>query len=948
MEHYVAKRNKYPFFVCLCLLCLCLAFAGCTLGGGDVTTDPLTDPIPEITASVPDVTTEEITEELTADTTDEITTEPDTTGTAAVPEPIYAPVSIYGASGDVNSYDVEVGQTLPTAALEAAILPSDSDTVKAEFKGWEYSIEKNGEKKPYDVSDPPAVSGKGMHIYPIIEYSYLVSFSAGDGSFADGVETRFFVRSGNNVKLSELMRKMPSKAEDEEYSYPLLGFDLGGKIILTDAELTVDSPLELTAVYGKSEIEYTVIAHTEIGELPDGGKTFVFKGNYKKAQAYVDSYKNYSSEDVYFNHAVYSFREVRLTREGREWELELLWDSETLRYTVSFDHSDGNAPTLSYVAADGKVILPTDARREDEVRYYDFVGWRDSNGYLYNGGYEFTVTENVAFKAEYAPGARKIYTVVFDTEIGVFGNGSASVILTGYYGDPLLSPAPPEISELTFGEVVYRFAGWDSDVAAAFTENASYTAVYTTDQPVYFLNLYVDGELYLRVPHYAGVPLSAPERPEFTKGKIFLGWLDLPETMPAQDLDINADTRAAMVIYILDGEIVSQSPAEVGSLVTLAAPAQKYGHTVSGWSTSDIGSINEGSFVMPEGDVCFKAESAPKPHTVNYILDGVTVYTDSVLFGDIYTIRGIEVKKGYRFTGWRIQDTSLDAESGIVAIPDNDLIFIGGFEICSYNVNYYLDGILIYKDTYCYGDTVTLRPDEVQEGCSFEWNSAGANISSGSFRMPAGDIDIHGAFSDGDNKLILIIDGEEYGTLGIRAGKTVNVSFYPAKIGYSFTGWNCDDIDLSSGEFVMPEGDVILRGSFIPNAHSLIFFDMASDTVIGMSYLDFGSSFSLGDRVYCEAGKVSTGWVLLDGDAVFDGEVYTMPDSEVVFGIVWEDCLTLEIEEEHWIPYYDLLEYECEGCRYDGETKTLYISDPAIKVGGENEDITVVYEYEVQ
>ncbi len=952
MERCVAKRIKYPILVCLCLLCLCLAFAGCTPGGGEVTSEHLTDPIPEITTSVPDVTTdeitEEITEEVTDDTTEDITTAPDVPETTAVPETIYAPVLIYGSRDDVKSYDVEVGKTLPSAALEAVLLPTDSDTVKVEFKGWEYSTEENGERMPYDMSTPPAVGEKGMHIYPILEYSFLVSFSAGEGSFADGIETKFFIVAGNNVKLSELITKMPAKSENKEYSYPLIGFDIDGKIIASDAELAVNSPMTLTAVYGKTEIEYTVIAHTEIGELPGGGKSFVFKGNYKEAENYVASYKNFTCNDIYLNNALYSFREVKLNREGREWTLELLWDCEILKYTVTFDHRDGNPPTVSYVAADGKVILPKNERREDDVRYYNFVGWRDENGYLYNGGYEYTVNENVSFKAEYINGARKVYTAIFNTEIGVFPNGSSAVILTGYYGDPLLPPSPPAASELTFGEVVYKFAGWDREVAATFTENASYTVEYTTDQPVYFLNFYIDGELWLRVPHFASAPLNAPERPEFTKGKIFSGWLDMPELMPAHDIDLYAETRLAQVIYILDGEVISRSNAEIGSLVTLAAPAQKYGHTVSGWNTTDIDSINAGSFIMPEGDVCFKAESTPKPHTVNYILDGVTVYTDRVFFGDIYTVRGIEVKQGYQFTGWRLQDSSLDSESGIIAIPDNDLIFIGGFDICSYNVNYYIDGILFYTDNYRYGDTVTLRPHEVQEGCSFAWNSAGVNISSGSFCMPAGDIDIHGAFSDGDNKLIFIIDGKEYGTLGVRAGKTVNVSFSPSKIGYSFTGWNCDDIDLSSGEFVMPEGDVILRGSFIPNAHILKFVDMATDTVIAVSHLDFGSSFSLGDRVYCDEGRVSTGWVLLEGGAVLDGDVYIMPDADVTFGIVWENCLTLELEENYWVPYYDHLEYECEGCRYDEQTKTLYISDPKVRVAGESDGVTVIFEYENQ
>ena len=946
MERYVARRSKYPVFVILCLLCFCLCFAGCNRGEGETTTEAPTDPVTEITTSAPEVTTEIIPEETTAEITEEDTTEPPTPETTVEPKPAEVLVYVYELDGKSIAYPVEVGKTLPSSALEAISLPSDSKNVKVDFKGWEYSVGKDGERKIYDVSDPPAVTDEGLHIYPVVEYSYLVSFGAGEGAFREGTVTEFYLKAGELIDPAELLTRMPEKAEDAEYIYPLLGFSIDGTNVVEFPITVGEQPLEFTALYGKETIEYSLLIHTEYGELIGGGKSKLVSGTQSEIEAALESYSNYKPEDVYLDNARYIFKELKTSREGREWTLELVWDCEILKYSVTLDHDDGNPPTKSYVATDGKLILPIDPRHEDEVRYYNFVGWRDHKGHLYNGGYEYTVSEDVSFKAEYIPGALKVYTVVFDTEIGFFPNGSSDVILTGHYGDPLLPPAPPETSALTFGEVVYRFAGWDREVAPTFTEDASYTAVYTTDKPVYYVYFYINDELWLSVPHYEGTPLTAPDRPEGAKGKIFSGWLGLPEIMPAHDLYVKSEVKDAEVIYILDGEVISKIRAEVGSLVTLAAPAEKQGHTVSGWVTTDIVGLESSSFIMPEADVRFSAESTPKPHTVNYILDGVTVYTDSVLFGEIYTVRGIEVRPGYDFMGWRIQDTALDASGGIIAIPDNDIVFIGSFERCSYKVNYYLDGILLYTDTYGYGEKVTLRPDEEMEGCSFAWSSAGANILSGYFNMPAHDVDVFGAFSDGDNRIVFIIDGKPYGTIGVRAGQKVNLSLTPTKNGYTFTGWHGDDIDISSGEFIMPEGDVILRGSFVPNAHSISFIDIASGETIGTSYLDYGSAFSLGDRVYCVEGKASTGWVLLEGDAMLEDGLYIMPDAEVVFGIVWEKCLTLEIEEGYWVPYYDHLEYECEGCRFDEETKTLYISDPSVKVAGSSDGITVVFDYQ--
>jgi len=145
--------------------------------------------------------------------------------------------------------------------------------------------------------------------------------------------------------------------------------------------------------------------------------------------------------------------------------------------------------------------------------------------------------------------------------------------------------------------------------------------------------------------------------------------------------------------------------------------------------------------------------------------------------------------------------------------------------------------------------------------------------------------------------------------------------------------------------FEMPEGDIVLRGSFIPNAHDIIFVDILTEEVINTSHLDYGSRFSLGDSIFCTAGRVSEGWVLLSGDVLPSGDGYVMPDSDVIFGIIWAECLTVEVEEGYHVPYYALGVDEYSGCRYSEELKTVYISDFTVKVNGESEGVTVVYEY---
>ncbi|MGM9642650.1 MAG: InlB B-repeat-containing protein [Eubacteriales bacterium] len=689
---------------------------------------------------------------------------------------------------------------------------------------------------------------------------------------------------------------------------------------------------------------YTVRAETRYGTLLGGGQSFTFSGTLEAAEAFMELYDGFTADDVIDGAYIHRFKEVAIEKDGTNWTLTLVWESELRRFGVILDYGMDYDLSIINAEYEEKIVLPTPDGREDVYRYYDFIGWRAEDGSLIAGGSELSITSDMLLTAEFANGEMKLYEIVFKTDIGLFENGKNETVIFGHYGDTVAPPLPPDSKLLIFGEVVYEFAGWNK-TPSAILGNAEYIALFTTPQPVYFLELYLNGEPYLSVPHYAGVTLSTPVRPEQTAGLIFSGWQGLPEVMPESDIRIDAFSRPAEVVYIVDGEVILRTQTTVGSVVTVAAVPQKVGHTVSGWSTSDVTELTDGAFEMPEWDVVFSAESTPNTYNIVYILEGQIVYTDQAVYGELYALRGIEVMCGYDFIPWQSQDISLNIGNGIFTMPDKDITFIGAFKKCEYFVNYYLDGELIFSDKYGYGDEVTLRPPQVQEGCTFAWTTAGAEISDGRFTMPAGNVDIYGHFSDGDNRIIFMIDGIEYGTLGAPAGEHVDISFAPTKIGYTFTGWSSDEVDVSGGSFVMPEGVVVLRGSFIPNVHHVTFVDLESGETIAENYVDYGAEFSIVGSIYCKPGRVSNGLILISGNAVGDGESYTMPDEDVVFGITWEECLTVELEEDYIVPYYALIGAELESCRYDEETKTLHIYDPAVKVSGASEGVTVVYEY---
>ena len=352
------KLNKRFLCLLLGLICFGALFSSCTPGGGEVTTEALTEPTPETSIVIDETTAPETEETTTGDVTTE--TPPETTEPPSVFE---AKVYVYDALGNAKEHIIK-SQSLPSSALESIDLTVGEDRT-AKLIGWEYSITKDGKRSPYDTKEPPFVTFEGMHIYPVIEYSYRVRFFAGEGVFADGAATEFYITDGENVKFSDLLKEMPTKADDYEYTYTLLGFMLEDKQISAADTVKVTAPLDLTAVYGKEELIYTVSLSTEFGELIGGGKEKTVTCNYLDAKKLIESYNSYTSEDVYLHDAMHEYTGISVSKEGREWKVVLNWKHIDIRFTVTFDYGEGQTAVISQISAGGKVIIPTGERIAD-------------------------------------------------------------------------------------------------------------------------------------------------------------------------------------------------------------------------------------------------------------------------------------------------------------------------------------------------------------------------------------------------------------------------------------------------------------------------------------------------------------------------------------------------------------------------------------------------------
>jgi hypothetical protein len=297
-----------------------------------------------------------------------------------------------------------------------------------------------------------------------------------------------------------------------------------------------------------------------------------------------------------------------------------------------------------------------------------------------------SVSSDIRFTASWELSSKKEYTVVFKTDKGTFADGSTSVTVSGYYGDALLPPEPPEVQTLTYGSVVFTFAGWGDEVPATFCENAEYSAVYTTDQPVYYLTYRIDGEIYSVVPYYADsvVTLIAPTEID---GVMFSGWQCDDESvdisggsflMPAADTELYGSFERAEfdVYYYVDGVLTYTDTHLAGTVVTLRPLEVKEGHTFSYVAGVEI---TDGKFTMPAENVRIDGEFSPNVHKIIFLdsESGSVIFSDDIEYGSEFCVSEIEFyREGEYTSAWVcIQGLPNDCGEDIV-MPDSDLVFV--------------------------------------------------------------------------------------------------------------------------------------------------------------------------------------------------------------------------------------------------------------------------------
>ncbi len=359
--------------------------------------------------------------------------------------------------------------------------------------------------------------------------------------------------------------------------------------------------------------------------------------------------------------------------------------------------------------------------------------------------------------------------------------------------------------------------------------------------PFYTAVFKIDGEVVKTLEVGYGDPIEAPVAPE-KEGYTFNGWGDLPATMPAYDIEMHSSYTVntySLTFKIGDEEIYSGELAYGASIIAPEAPA-KEGYQFVSW-----GDVPE---TMPASDLTFTGSYEVLLYNVVYKIDGETVYTSQIAFGQPIPAYGnVPSKEGYSFSGW----TEIPE-----IMPAHDIEINGSYAINHYTVTFSIGNEIFVSQELAYNEEIIVPEAPAKEGYSFSgWGNVPA-------AMPAGNLEFFGDYTINTYTVVFRIDQEVFQSVELAYGDEIIAPEAPDMEGHTFSGW---------GEVpaTMPAHDLVFVGTYADNYYTITF--RIGDEIIKMADLAYGSEIII-PSVPEKEGYTFSGW---------DNVPATMPASNI-------------------------------------------------------------------
>lgn len=129
----------------------------------------------------------------------------------------------------------------------------------------------------------------------------------------------------------------------------------------------------------------------------------------------------------------------------------------------------------------------------------------------------------------------------------------------------------------------YTFSGWSEIPSTMPAKDVTVTGSFAVN--TYTLTYVVDGETYKTFSMNYSDAITAEKEP-IKEGYTFSGWNEIPSTMPAKDVTVTGTfaVNTYTLTYVVDGETYKTITVNYGDAITPEAEPTKEGYTFLGWS----------------------------------------------------------------------------------------------------------------------------------------------------------------------------------------------------------------------------------------------------------------------------------------------------------------------------------------------------------------------------
>ena len=349
----------------------------------------------------------------------------------------------------------------------------------------------------------------------------------------------------------------------------------------------------------------------------------------------------------------------------------------------------------------------------------------------------------------------------------------------------------------------YVFSGWEKVPSRMPARDVVLEGHFVPG--TYKLTFAVDGNAVAESELPVGAAVEAPAAPE-KEGCNFTGWENLPETMPGEDVVVNA--VFAPNTYKVTYTILNENNKDAITSFTYTClfgeklpemdiPERDY-YTFSGWEN-----VPE---TMPAHDITIEGTLSVTLYKLTRIVDGEIFREEFLPFGAKVSKKPNPEKEGYYFSGFRSLPSTM---------PDHDVEVMSSMYPARYLAEFFVNEALNNTRYIPFGTPVEEEPT-IPEGYRFEgWEDCPET-------MPAHPIVVHGKMVRNEYRLTYRVRGRDVHTDLYLAGAEVAAAAPMELEGFSFEGWQ----NLPA---VMPANDVVVDGQYTLTA-SKVNFVLEGDT----------------------------------------------------------------------------------------------------------------------